>query len=163
MIVVGIDPGITNLGLGVVEQSGKSYRMLHAELVKTKHGDPAPQRVGLIYQRVAWTLQQFAPHSIAVEEQFFYRQNELAYKIGWAMGGVLVAAAGADIGVIGYGPMKVKQALVGFGHADKDQVAFMVRAMLGLKETPKPTHVADALAIALAHLFHVERGGGNAL
>lgn len=163
MIVLGIDPGITNMGLGVVEQTGKIHKLLHTRLVKTTHGDPAPVRVGEIFQNLRMVIAEYRPQAIAVEEQFFYRQNELSYKVGWAMGAVLVAANERGLEVFGYGPMKVKGALVGYGHAEKEQVAFMVRAILGLKENPKPTHVADALAIALTHLFYAGRGGGTRL
>lgn len=153
MVVLGIDPGITNLGLGVVEQVGQKARMLHGEVVRTLHTDPAPKRVGRLYQAVYEAAVRFKPVAIAVEEQFFYRQNELAYKVGWAMGAVLVVANQQGIPLYGYGPPKVKQALVGYGHADKTQVAYMVRAILNLPTTPKPTHLADALAIALTHCF----------
>lgn len=163
MIILGIDPGITNMGLGVVEQVGKQPRMLFADVVKTKHGDPTPKRVGAIYDAVHHAAATYKPQAIAVEEQFFYRQNELAYKIGWAMGAVFVVADQMDIPVYGYGPPKVKQALVGYGQADKDQIAFMVRALLGLKAAPKPSHAADALAIALTHCFHAGLAQGKAL
>jgi crossover junction endodeoxyribonuclease RuvC len=163
MIVLGIDPGITNMGLGVVEQVGKQPRMLFADVVKTVHGDPTPKRVGAIYDAVYHAVATYKPRAIAVEEQFFYRQNELAYKIGWAMGAVFVVANQMEIPVYGYGPPKVKQALVGYGQADKDQIGFMVRALLGLKATPKPSHAADALAIALTHIFHAGVGQGKAL
>ncbi|RIH83944.1 crossover junction endodeoxyribonuclease RuvC [Calidithermus roseus] len=158
MIVLGIDPGITNMGLGVVEQVGKQQRLLYADVITTKHSTPAPERIGRIYQTVLEVVRTYKPQAIAVEEQFFYRQNELAYKVGWAMGALLVVAAQHDLPVYGYGPPKVKQALVGYGHADKDQVAFMVRAVLGLKETPKPSHKADAIAIALTHCFFAKLG-----
>ncbi|GAO75675.1 crossover junction endodeoxyribonuclease RuvC [Meiothermus ruber] len=154
MIVLGIDPGITNLGIGVVEQAGKQTRMLHAEVVKTTHGETAPERVGKLYRAVYQVAATYRPQAIAVEEQFFYRQNELAYKVGWAMGAVFLVADQLEIPVYGYAPPKVKQALVGTGQADKHQVAYMVRALLGLKSLPKPTHLADALAIALTHCFY---------
>ncbi|WP_337870112.1 crossover junction endodeoxyribonuclease RuvC [Meiothermus sp.] len=154
MVVLGIDPGITNLGLGVVEQVGKQARMLHAEVVKTTHGETAPERVGKLYRAVYQVASTYRPQAIAVEEQFFYRQNELAYKVGWAMGAVFLVADQLSIPVHGYAPPRVKQALVGNGQADKDQVAYMVRAILGLKTLPRPTHLADALAIALTHCFY---------
>lgn len=154
MIVLGIDPGITNLGLGVVEQVGKQARMLHASVVKTDPGDAASVRVGRLYRAVYEVTMTYRPEAIAVEEQFFYRQNELAYRVGWAMGAVLLVADQTSIPVYGYGPPRVKQALVGTGQADKGQVAFMVRAILGLKTAPQPTHLADALAIALTHCFY---------
>jgi crossover junction endodeoxyribonuclease RuvC len=98
-----------------------------------------------------------------VEEQFFYRQNELAYKVGWALGAVLVAAFEAGVPVYAYGPMQVKQALAGHGHASKEEVALMVRSALGLKETPRPSHLADALAIALTHAFYARLGAAKPL
>ncbi|RDI96534.1 crossover junction endodeoxyribonuclease RuvC [Meiothermus sp. QL-1] len=154
MVVLGVDPGITNLGLGVVEQVGKRAQMLHAEVVQTRPDEPPPQRVGRLYQRVYQVAATYRPSAIAVEEQFFYRQNELAYKVGWAMGVVLLVADQMGIPVYGYGPPQVKQALVGTGRAEKAQVAYMVRVLLGLKTLPQPSHLADALAIALAHCFH---------
>lgn len=154
MIVLGIDPGITNLGLGVVEQVGKQARMLYTEVVKTAHGDSAPVRVGKLYRAVYEVAMTYQPQAIAIEEQFFYRQNELAYRVGWAMGAVFLVADQISAPVYGYGPPRVKLALVGTGQANKDQVAFMVRAILGLKAIPKPTHLADALAVALTHCFH---------
>ncbi|MER3460458.1 MAG: hypothetical protein C4303_04725, partial [candidate division GAL15 bacterium] len=92
MIVLGIDPGITNMGLGVVEQVGKQQRLLHADVITTRHSDPAPERIGKIYQTVLEAVRIYKPQAMAVEEQFFYRQNELAYKVGWAMGALLVVA-----------------------------------------------------------------------
>ncbi len=154
MIVLGIDPGITNMGLGVVEQVGKQAKMLYGELIKTTHGEPAPKRVGTLYRAVYAAATEYKPQAIAVEEQFFYRQNELAYKIGWAMGAVFLVADQLQVPVYGYGPPKVKQAIVGTGSADKDQIAYMVTAILRLPSVPKPSHVADALAIALTHCFH---------
>ncbi|WP_457637062.1 crossover junction endodeoxyribonuclease RuvC [Oceanithermus sp.] len=158
MIVLGVDPGISNLGLGVV--SGDAARAVYvgSELVRTKHGDPAPRRVRHIFERVSSTIAEYQPEAVAVEAQFFYRQNELSYKVGWAMGAVFLAAEMAGLEVFQYGPMEVKRALVGTGHADKHQVAFMVRALLNMKKTPTSSHAADALAVALTHLAHLRSG-----
>ncbi len=158
MIVLGVDPGISNLGLGVVEGDGAQARFVHAELVRTRHADPAPQRVRAIFAAVRDALEAYRPEVVSIEAQFFYRQNELAYKVGWAMGAVFLAAAQAGLEVFQYGPMEVKRALVGTGRADKRQVAFMVRALLNLKQTPASSHAADALAVALTHLAHLRTG-----
>jgi crossover junction endodeoxyribonuclease RuvC len=152
--VLGIDPGITHLGLGAVAQEGQAFTLLHAELVETRPEEPASQRVGRIYRAVLTALRDHQLSAIAVEEQFFYRQNELAYKVGWAMGGILVAADQLGLPVYGYGPMQVKQSLVGYGRAEKEQVAYMVRRLLQLHEAPRVSHITDALAIALTHCFH---------
>ena len=157
MIVAGVDPGITHLGLGVVEVEPRGSlraHLLHGEVVRTSHQEPAKERMGRTHAWVKEALLRFRPEALAVEEQFFYRQNELAYKVGWALGAVLVAAFETGVPVYAYGPMQVKQALAGHGHASKEEVALMVRGMLGLKEAPKPSHLADALAIALTHAFH---------
>ncbi len=166
MIVLGVDPGITHLGLGVVEAMEKGAlkaRLLHGEVVRTSHKEKAEARVGRIHARVKEALLAFRPEALAVEEQYFYRQNELAYKVGWALGAVLVAAFEAGVPVYAYGPMQVKQALAGHGHAGKEEVALMVRSALGLKETPRPSHLADALAIALTHAFYARLGAAKPL
>lgn len=154
MTVLGVDPGITHLGLGVVQGEGKAFRFLHAEVVKTKADELAPSRIGRLHARVREAAWAYSAQAIAVEEQFFYRQNELAYKVGWAMGAVLLVAHELGLPVYGYGPMQVKQALVGHGHADKESVALMVARFLGLKEAALEDHATDALAVALTHLFH---------
>lgn len=154
MTVLGVDPGITHLGLGVVREEGKAFRFLHAEVVRTKADEPAPTRIGRLHARVKEAALAHSVEAIAVEEQFFYRQNELAYKVGWAMGAVLLVAYEIGLSVYGYGPMQVKRALVGHGHADKESVALMVARFLDLREAPREDHATDALAIALTHLFH---------
>ncbi len=158
MIVLGVDPGISNLGLGVVSGDAARASFVAAELVRTKHGNPAPQRVRQIFDRITSVISEYRPEAVAVEAQFFYRQNELSYKVGWAMGAVFLAAEMAGLEVFQYGPMEVKRALVGTGHADKQQVAFMVRALLNMKKTPASSHAADALAVALTHLAHLKSG-----
>jgi crossover junction endodeoxyribonuclease RuvC len=166
VIVLGVDPGITHLGLGVVEveeRGALKARLLHGEVVRTSHKEKAEARVGRIHARAKEALLAFRPEALAVEEQFFYRQNELAYKVGWALGAVLVAAFEAGVPVYAYGPMQVKQALAGHGHASKEEVALMVRSALGLKETPRPSHLADALAIALTHAFYARLGAAKPL
>ncbi len=154
MTVLGVDPGITHLGLGVVREEGKAFRFLHAEVVQTRSDEPAPSRVGRLHERVRAAVHLHGVEVIAVEEQFFYRQNELAFKVGWAMGAVLLVAHEFGLPVYGYGPMQIKRALVGHGHADKESVALMVARFLGLKNAALEDHATDALAIALTHLFH---------
>ncbi len=166
MTILGIDPGITHLGLGVVRVEAKGPLkgvLLHGEVVQTSPKEGARERVGRIYGRVWAVLEAHRPQAIALEEQYFYRQNELAYKVGWALGAVLVAAHGLGVPVYAYGPMHVKQALAGHGHAPKEAVALAVRGLLGLKEPPKPTHLADALAVALTHAFYARMGAEKPL
>lgn len=150
--VVGVDPGLANLGLGAVEERGRAFRQLGAELITTTADTPQEQRLLAIHRGVDAFLERHRPQALALEGQFFHRQREVSFKVGQAVGVVLLVAAQRGVPVFEYGPMQVKQALVGTGKADKAQVAFMVRGLLGLKGAPASHHVADALALALTHL-----------
>jgi crossover junction endodeoxyribonuclease RuvC len=152
MVVVGIDPGLANLGIGVVREDGKTPVFLHSDLIRTSTETAHPQRLALLYKAVRSTLEVFQPDALAVEAQYFHAQPGTAFKVGEAVGVVMLACAQLEIPVFEYGPMEVKQALVGTGQASKDQVIFMVRATLNLKITPSSSHSADALALALTHL-----------
>ena len=151
---MGLDPGLANLGLGAVEERGKTYRLLGTEMVTTPSGREPTARLLHIYERVASFLDDHRPDAVAIEGQFFHRQRDVAFKVGQAFGVCLLAASERDIAVHEYGPMQVKQALVGTGRASKAQVAFMVRGILELDARPDTSHVADALALALTHFNH---------
>lgn len=153
MVILGIDPGITHLGLGVINWNKNSGQLLAGEMVQTQAGQPATERVAIIFQATARLITAHQPDAAAIEGQYFYRQNELAFKVGWAVGAVGVALAQAGIELYTYGPMQVKKALVGTGRANKEQVAFMVGKFLGLHELPASNHITDSLALALTHAF----------
>ena len=150
--VVGLDPGIANLGLGAVEEEYKTLRHLGHQLVKTSPRTSTSERLKTIYDETSAFLSEHQPHALSIEGQYFHRQREVAFKVGQAVGACLVAAAELDIPVFEYGPMQVKQTLVGTGRASKAQVIFMVRAQLNMKKSPDSNHAADALALALTHL-----------
>ncbi len=152
LIVVGIDPGLANLGIGVVREQGVTPHYLHAELVKTSSETSSPQRLAFIYKAVKNVLELHKPDALAIEAQFFQLQPGTAFKVGEAVGVVLLACAQLEIPVFEYSPKEVKAAVVGTGSASKDQIMFMVRAMLQLPKTPSSNHAADALALALTHL-----------
>ena len=152
MRVLGVDPGISNLGLAAVEGDAKAARLLFSRVLTTRPDEPAPERVGRLFEGVRNALEEASPEALALEAQYFYRQNERAFQVGWGVGAVLTAAHLAGVPVYAYGPMQIKKALVGYGHADKAQVAFMVRALLGLSAPLTPSHAADAAAAALTHL-----------
>ncbi len=152
LTVVGLDPGLANLGLGAVRESGREVACLGSRLVRTSPAQKQEERLAHLYEEVVNFFWLHKPDVLAVEGQYFHRQREVSFKVGQAFGVCLLAAAQQKISVVEYGPMQVKQALVGTGRAGKAQVAYMVRAMLGLKETPESHHVADALALALTHL-----------
>ncbi len=152
LTVVGLDPGLANLGLGAVREQGRDVTCLGSQLVRTSPQQSQQERLAYLYDEVSAFFLLHKPDVIALEGQYFHRQREVAFKVGQAFGICLLAAAQQGIGVVEYGPMQVKQALVGTGQAGKAQVAYMVRAMLGLRETLESHHVADALALALTHL-----------
>ncbi len=127
-------------------------RLLGSRLVATSARLPAAARLGALRDEVMAFLDEHRPDAIALESQYFHRQKATSFKVGQAYGVVLLCAADRGLPVHEYGPLEVKQALVGTGRADKAQVAYMVRALLKLPRAPASDHEADALALALTHL-----------
>lgn len=150
--VVGIDPGLANLGLGAVIQDKQDAAYLGSKLIRTSSRSSQMDRLQSIYSQTIDFLNIHKPQALALEGQYFHQQRDTAFKVGQAVGVCLLAAAQLNIPVFEYGPLQVKQSLVGTGSASKAQVAFMVRALLKLKASPDSHHVADALALALTHL-----------
>lgn len=150
--VLGVDPGLANLGLGVVEEERREARLVASAIVTTSPRTPQSERLLDIRREVVAFVRAHGPHVLAIEGQYFHRQRDVSFRVGQAVGVVLLTAAELELPVHEYGPMQVKQALVGTGRADKAQVAFMVRALLKLPTSPQNNHVADALALALTHL-----------
>ncbi|MFC4454425.1 crossover junction endodeoxyribonuclease RuvC [Deinococcus sonorensis] len=153
MIVLGIDPGLANLGLGIVEGDARKARHLHHVCLITEAAWIMPRRLAYLHHEVSRLIEEFQPEAVAIEDQILRRQADVAFKIGQAFGVVQLACAQAQLPVHTYGPMQVKQALVGTGRADKQQVEYMVKASLGIREVFN-NHAADALALALTHLAH---------
>lgn len=156
--VVGLDPGLANLGLGAVKEAGRETLHLGSQLVRTHSRTAQAERLEHLYTETHAFLQQYRPDALALEGQYFHQQREIAFKVGQAVGVCLLAAKELDIPVFEYGPMQVKQTLVGTGRANKAQVGYMVRALLSLNKTPESHHVADALALALTHLSYRKLG-----
>lgn len=150
--VVGIDPGLANLGLGAVEEARNDARLVGSLLLKTPARDDPGVRLQAIRDEVDGFLRLHRPDALAIEGQYFHHQRAAAFKVGQAYGVVMLCAADLGVPVYEYGPLQVKQALVGSGRADKAQVAYMVRALLRLTATPTADHVSDALGLALTHL-----------
>ncbi len=151
MIVLGIDPGLANLGVGLVEGDARKARHLHHVCIYTESAWVLPRRLLYLHTELSRLIELYRPDAVALEAQYLRKQADVAFKIGQAVGVVQLACAQADLTVHPYGPMQVKQALVGHGRADKAQITYMVRASLGLREVGS-NHAADALALALTHL-----------
>jgi len=151
-VVLGIDPGTAITGYGVVTEEGHASRALAYGVIRTPANQPLPQRLVTIYAELNALLDQFQPAAVAVEEVFFSKNARTALSVGHARGVVLLAVAQRDIPLFHYKPTQVKQAVTGYGGADKRQIQEMVRMLLGLDDIPRPDDAADALAIALCHL-----------
>jgi crossover junction endodeoxyribonuclease RuvC len=150
--VLGIDPGTAACGWGVVvhERDGR-LRALEHGWWRTAADERPEQRLRTIFDGVQELVRRHRPDAVALEESYVGADARTALSVGQARGAVLVAAATLEVGCAEYPPATVKQAVCGYGHADKQQVQRMVKAILGLEEPPEPTHAADALAVAICH------------
>jgi crossover junction endodeoxyribonuclease RuvC len=160
MLVLGIDPGTARTGYGFVHETPTGdLTMVTFGVIETPAGMPAEKRLLQLYEELNELLLLHSPDFGAVEKLFFQRNVTTAIAVGQARGVALLALAQAGIRVAEYNPMDVKQAVVGYGNADKNQVQQMVRVLLNLEDIPKPDDAADALAIAICHL-HTSRIDG---
>ncbi len=151
MRVLGVDPGLTRAGFAVVEESGGRLRALDHGTIRAQ-GDEVPTQLAALRTRLAAVVAEHRPDAVAVERLFVTRNQRTAIRVGQASGIALLVAAEAGLPVTEYGPLQVKQAVVGTGGATKDQVSFMVRRLLGLTERPETADAADALALAICYL-----------
>ncbi|MBA2598177.1 MAG: crossover junction endodeoxyribonuclease RuvC [Chloroflexota bacterium] len=151
MIAIGFDPGTARLGYGVIE-SEPDPRAIDFGVIVTDAALPMAQRLLVIHEAVGTLIDRFRPTSVAVELLFFARNVTTAMTVGQARGVILLTAAERGIPVSEYTPSEVKQAVVGYGKADKRQIQEMVRIMLGLSTAPQPDDAADALAVAICHV-----------
>jgi crossover junction endodeoxyribonuclease RuvC len=152
MLVIGIDPGTATTGYGLVWDSEDALEAVDYGVIETPAGLPLSERLLLLHNDLQKILLLHQPDSGAVEKLFFQRNVRTAMTVGQGRGVALLALAEAGISVAEYTPLEVKQAVVGYGAADKNQVQQMVRALLGLDSIPQPDDAADALAIAICHL-----------
>ncbi len=152
MIVLGIDPGLANTGYGVVERDGHRLVALDGGVIETAAGVAVERRLADIYAGIDALLAEHEPDGMALEELYFGQNVRTAFAVGQARGVVMLAAGQRDVPSESYTPQAVKSAVCGSGRADKDQVARMVAALLGLESPPRPDHAADALAVAICHI-----------
>jgi crossover junction endodeoxyribonuclease RuvC len=149
--VVGIDPGTAACGYGIVHESGGRLKGIAHGWWRTEAASPAELRLKTIFDGVAGLIADHAPDAVVLEESFVGVDARTALSVGQARGAVLVAAAQAGVPCAEYAPARVKQAVCGYGRAEKAQVQRMVKAILGLEALPTPNHAADALAVAICH------------
>jgi crossover junction endodeoxyribonuclease RuvC len=149
--VLGIDPGTAITGYGVVEERAGELSLVECGVIRTSPETGLPARLEEIYQAVQGLIARLAPAAVAVEALFFNTNVRTAFAVGQARGVCLLAAAQAHLPVYEYTPLQVKQAVVGYGRAEKQQIQEMVRLMLRLEDIPRPDDAADAVAIAICH------------
>lgn len=158
MVILGIDPGYAIVGYGLIEYIGNRFRVFDYGSIQTKAGMPTNERLKIIYDSMADIIEKHKPDAMAVEELFFNTNSKTAIVVAEARGIILLSAINAGLEIAEYTPLQVKQAVTGYGRADKNQVQQMTKALLGLDKVPKPDDTADALAIAICHA-HSARSG----
>jgi crossover junction endodeoxyribonuclease RuvC len=151
MLVLGIDPGLAITGYGLVTETRQGLAALAYGVLETSAGRPLCERLLLLDGKLQALIEQYQPDVMAVEELFFSRNVRTAMAVSHARGVVLLAAARAGLSVFEYTPLQVKQAVSGYGRADKPQIQDMIRLLLQLDSVPHPDDAADALAIAVCH------------
>ena len=151
MIILGIDPGLAIVGWGVLEYQNTRFRPLAYGSINTPAGMETAQRLALIHRDLCAIIDKFKPTQMAVEELFFTKNITTGIRVAEARGVILMTGQERGLELAEYTPMQVKQAVVGYGAADKKQVISMVTRILNLPAPPKPDDTADALAIAICH------------
>ena len=151
MRILGLDPGTGRTGYGVIDAVDGQLTAVTYGIITTPANTPMPQRLQTLYQDLTALIREYQPETAGVEELFFGRNTTTAITVGQARGVILLALANANLSVGEYSPPKIKDAVTGYGKADKAQMQLMVRNLLDLEETPRPDDAADGLAVAIAH------------
>ena len=151
MIILGIDPGLAIVGWGVIEYNASKFKVLGYGSIETPAKTATEDRLLLIYKGLRQIIEKYKPDQMAVEELFFNTNITTGIRVAEARGVILMCAHELGVRIFEYTPLQVKQAVVGYGRAEKKQVITMVTMLLGLEKPPKPDDTADALAIAVCH------------
>lgn len=149
--ILGIDPGTAITGFGVIDYDGHAFKFVDAGVIRTPQSQPMNERLKTVYDETRELLTEFKPDVMSIELLFFARNVTTAMTVGQSRGIVILAATQAKVPVFEYTPMQVKQAVTGYGKADKKQIQEMVKQLLKLSSIPKPDDAADGLAIAITH------------
>lgn len=151
MRILGIDPGYAIVGVGVIDYEGNRFKTVEYGAILTEAGEEMFDRLKKIYDELTYIINRVKPDAMAIEELFFNSNQKTAINVAQARGVLVLAAKNLGVPVFEYTPLQVKQAVVGYGRAEKKQVQQMTKAILNLSEIPKPDDTADALAIAVCH------------
>lgn len=151
MRILGIDPGIATIGFGVIDFSGREYKLVNCGVITTPAHTMLSARLEQIYDDMTQLLELFKPDAVSIEELFFNTNITTGIAVAHGRGVLLLACRKAGVAIYEYTPLQVKQAVVGYGRAEKKQVMDMVRRICALPSPPKPDDAADAVALALCH------------
>lgn len=151
MRILGIDPGYATVGYGVVDYNKNSFSVVGFGAITTKAGIPFPKRLKDIYNDMVTVIEKYEPDEMSVEKLYFNTNTTTAIDVAQARGVIVLAAELSGVPVFEYTPLQVKQAITGYGRAEKRQVMEMVKNFLNLERVPKPDDTADALALAVCH------------
>ena len=151
MIILGIDPGLAIVGFGVIDKQKNKTEVIDYGVIRTPKEDTLPIRLEKVYKGMCELIDKYKPEQVAIEELFFNTNITTGIAVAEARGVIILACINKGCKLFEYTPLQIKQALTGNGRADKQQVQYMVKAILRLKAVPKPDDAADGLAAALCH------------
>ena len=151
MKILGIDPGLTRTGFGIIDVDGESLRLIDYGIIKPKSSDKLERRLLTIFNDMSSIIKKYSPTVISIEDVFYGKNVKSALLLGQARGAAMLSAASSKITIFEYSAKKIKQSVTGNGNANKDQVKFMVASILNIKNLDIPLDASDALAIALCH------------
>lgn len=159
MVIVGIDPGIAIVGYGVIDYTGNSFKLMEYGTIDTPAGTPVAKRLRMIYDSMYDLLLRYKPDTVAVEQLFWGRNVTTGINVAHARGVILLCAEQSGVSVSEYTPLQIKQAVAGYGRADKKQIQNMMKILLNMNTVPKPDDAADAIAVAIccAHSYNFEK------
>lgn len=153
MLILGIDPGLARLGWGIISEEKSKLNLVDYGCFETSSESKEPDRLNAIHHFLTTLIKTHTPDVVSIEELFFAKNARTAMMVGQARGVVLLSATLSKLPIFSYTPLQVKQALSGYGRADKLQMQLMVKSILNLTKIPKPDDAADALSIAITHAF----------
>ena len=156
MIVLGIDPGLTKTGFGLLSISSDSPKIIDYGIIEPNKNDDLSKRLYSIYTDINQLIEMFNPTVFSIEDMFYGRNIKSAFVLAQARGVAMLCAAKYDIPVFEYSARKVKQAVTGNGNADKTQLQYMIKQIFKLKQLPTPLDASDALGIALCHIYQTK-------
>ena len=152
MRVLGIDPGFALVGFGIVDSDGSNFKIVDFGVIETHKTESFSTRLAIIYKGMCDLIDTYKPDAIALEELFFFKNQKTVIPVAEARGVIVLAGIQKMGNMFEYTPLQIKQALTGNGRAEKKQIQYMVKSILGLDKIPKPDDAADAVAVAITHL-----------